>query len=70
MRFWTAGVEFAVIIGLITAGGYWLDRWLNTLPLWTLIGLALGFGGALYRLVRQAQMANKTESSDEEEDTK
>lgn len=52
---WTAGLEFAAIIGLPTFGGYWLDGRMGTLPLWTLSGLALGFAGALYRLIRQVK---------------
>jgi F0F1-type ATP synthase assembly protein I len=64
---WTAGVEFAVTILLPTVGGYWLDGRMNTLPLWTLLGLAVGFGAALYRLIRQVR-PKADETSDDEKD--
>lgn len=53
----TAGVEFAVLVGVLTGGGYWLDRHTGLLPLGTLVGLAAGFSAALYRLIRQARGA-------------
>jgi hypothetical protein len=52
IRMWTAGVEFAVTFGVFTVVGFWLDSKLDMLPLWTLIGLAVGFAAALYRLIR------------------
>lgn len=70
MRFWTAGVEFAVTIGLLTWGGYWLDTRRDTLPLWMLVGLSVGFAAALYRLIRQARPRNKPEPSDDSEETR
>jgi hypothetical protein len=51
-RFAAAGIEFALLLGLGTAGGYALDAWLGTLPGLTLAGLAAGFAVALWRLVR------------------
>jgi hypothetical protein len=68
---WTAGVEFAVTIGLLTFGGFWLDGRMGTLPLWTLLGLALGFAMALYRLIRQVRpKADKTPDDEKNENTK
>ncbi len=68
MRYWSAGVEFAVILGVMTAGGYWLDHRTGLLPLWTLIGLAAGFAAALYRLLRElrcdTENQNKTDDSE------
>jgi F0F1-type ATP synthase assembly protein I len=61
---WTAGVEFAATVALLTLGGYWLDGYTNTVPLWTLLGLGLGFAGALYRLIRQVR-PKRDETSDE-----
>lgn len=49
------GTEFVITFGLIVAGGYWLDRRLGMLPVWTLIAAGLGFAGAMYRLVRSAR---------------
>ncbi|HDY64819.1 MAG TPA: AtpZ/AtpI family protein [Phycisphaerae bacterium] len=68
LRFASAGVEFFVIIGVLLGGGYWLDTRLGTLPLWTLVGLAVGFAGALYRLVRQVRPKNRTETEETPED--
>ncbi|MBN1553819.1 MAG: AtpZ/AtpI family protein [Phycisphaerae bacterium] len=66
---WTAGVEFAVTIGLPTGGGFWLDGRMDTLPLWTLLGLALGFAAALYRLIRQVRPKNDGMTDDEKHET-
>ncbi len=45
------GFEFAgtVIAGVI--GGYYLDEYLHTAPLFTLLLSLAGMGGALYRLL-------------------
>jgi ATP synthase protein I len=52
-----AGLGCSVVTGLIVCilGGVLLDRWLETTPLFTLIGVLLGIlvaGGQLYRLAR------------------
>jgi hypothetical protein len=59
LRFAATGVEFALTIGLFTAGGYWLDASLDLLPLFTLLGLGVGFAGALWRLVSQVRQADR-----------
>ncbi len=38
----------SVILGL--AGGLALDNWLGTLPLFTLVGVVLGIGAAMYTI--------------------
>jgi ATP synthase protein I len=38
----------SVILGL--GGGLVVDNWLRTLPLFTLIGVALGIGAAMYTI--------------------
>lgn len=50
-----AGMEMAVTIGVFTAGGYYLDKFLNSKPWLTLMFLLLGLGAALYRLFKQLQ---------------
>ena len=56
MRFASIGTEFALIVVLLTLGGAWLDRHLQwRFPVWTLVGLALGMTGGMYRLIRQAR---------------
>ncbi len=49
-RFFGLGFTFVFIISVCTAGGYLLDRLFGTLPLLLLLGLVIGFAGALYHL--------------------
>ena len=50
LRYSSAGLQFAMAVGLFTWGGIWLDGSLGTGALFTLLGLALGFGGGLRAL--------------------
>jgi F0F1-type ATP synthase assembly protein I len=59
MRYASAGVEFIATFGILMAAGVFLDKWLGKGPLFTLIGAALGFAGATWRLVRQARAIGK-----------
>ena len=43
-------VGFSILLGVL--GGRWLDRTVGTLPLFTLLGLLLGLGVALYGAYR------------------
>ena len=54
-RYITCGVEFFIVIGVFVACGWGLDSWVDTMPLFMLIGLSLGFAGALYRLILQVK---------------
>gem|GEM_PF-4202280 len=47
-----AGIQFGAVIVVFTLAGVWADRRFDTLPLFLLIGLALGFGGGLFHLMR------------------
>lgn len=47
-----AGIQFGAVLVLFTLGGVWADRHFGTLPLFLLLGLALGFGGGLFHLMR------------------
>ena len=47
LRYLHVGVQFSVAVGLLTWGGVWLDERFDTKILFTLLGLALGFGGGL-----------------------
>ena len=49
------GVEFAGAVALLSIAGYGLDRWLDSLPVCTLVGFALGFSVAMYRLIRDSR---------------
>ena len=48
----TVGIMFPVSIALGFFGGYLLDRWLSTAPLFAFVGLALGFTAAIRNLLR------------------
>ena len=52
MRYTWLGVEFAIIVVAFAAGGYWLDRALNTLPGFTAVLGVTGLICALYRAIR------------------
>lgn len=51
-RFLSLGFTLIVIIGGLTAAGFFLDRWLGTLPLFLLVGLVLGFVAGLFYIYR------------------
>jgi len=52
MRYSWSGVEFAIIVVVFAAVGYWLDRWLETLPGFTALLGVTGLICALYRAIR------------------
>lgn len=49
-RFAGLGFTFMILIGVFTLGGYGLDRLFGTVPLFLLVGMVIGFAGALYYL--------------------
>ena len=46
-------MQFLLAIGLPVAGGVWLDLKLETKAVFTLLGLALGFGSGFYLLYNE-----------------
>jgi len=44
------GTSIAASLGLALGGGYLLDRWLNTEPIFLLLGVVVGLGAAYYTL--------------------
>lgn len=50
-----AGFEFVSSIALFVVGGYYLDEYLKTEPLWLLIGFFFGFILAFYSLIKRAK---------------
>lgn len=46
----TMGFGIALSLAALVGGGVWLDIRLNSAPLWTIIGLALGLVAAGYQL--------------------
>jgi F0F1-type ATP synthase assembly protein I len=51
------GLRLGISVILGMGGGLLLDNWLGTLPLFTLIGVALGFGAAMYTIWNVARDA-------------
>ncbi|MDO8750481.1 MAG: AtpZ/AtpI family protein [Dehalococcoidia bacterium] len=43
-------IAASIILGIV--GGWWLDRWLGTLPLFTILGVIAGSGVAFYGVYR------------------
>jgi F0F1-type ATP synthase assembly protein I len=69
-QFASAGVEFGVILLVFTALGYLVDVHLGSLPVGLLVGLGVGFAGALWRLVRKVRPnAEQTAPPDDDEPT-
>lgn len=50
-----AGIEFVSSIVFFVIGGYYLDRYLQSEPLWLLVGFFLGFVFAFYSLIKRAK---------------
>jgi ATP synthase protein I len=48
----TVGITLVVAIAGATIGGYFLDRWLGTKPLFTLIGLGVGIATGVREFLR------------------
>ncbi len=49
-------MTFVVTVGLAAAAGFWLDRRMGSLPIFTLLGLAFGLGvGGYWLYLRTAQ---------------
>jgi F0F1-type ATP synthase assembly protein I len=51
----TVGLELGGIIGLMTLGGWWMDRQFGTTPWFLLTGAFIGVTGGLYRVFRIAR---------------
>ncbi|TCJ19415.1 AtpZ/AtpI family protein [Rubrobacter taiwanensis] len=47
-RYIGVGFTFVLTLGIAGVIGFFVDRWLGTLPLFLLAGLVLGFAGGLY----------------------
>lgn len=50
-----AGFEFVSSIVFFVIGGYYLDRYLQSEPLWLLVGFFLGFVFAFYSLIKRVK---------------
>ncbi|MBM3975841.1 MAG: AtpZ/AtpI family protein [Planctomycetes bacterium] len=58
-RFAGLGIQFAATIGLFTWAGWWADSRLSSSPWCLLLGVALGFTGALIALVKAVPRASR-----------
>ena len=47
------GIQFAVSLVVFAYAGLWLDRRLGTSPLFVIVGVFLGAGGAFYSMIRR-----------------
>ena len=60
----TVGMTFVVASAGATIGGYYLDRWLMTLPVFTLIGLGVGAAVGIrefFRMIKRAEQEERDE---------
>ncbi|HEV8441593.1 MAG TPA: AtpZ/AtpI family protein [Methylomirabilota bacterium] len=60
----TVGITFVVATAGATIGGYYLDRWLGTLPVFTLIGLGIGIAVGFrefFRMIKRAEDEERDE---------
>ncbi|MFA6134937.1 MAG: AtpZ/AtpI family protein [Phycisphaerae bacterium] len=67
IQFSSVGLEFIITFGLLLAGGAWLDKRLGSSPAFTLAGGALGFIGAMIRLVRKGREMQNVGRKDDQE---
>lgn len=57
-----------VVVGAIF--GYFLDRWLDLLPLFTLVGIFIGMAAGVKNMMRSAELIDKKLSEQQKDDEK
>ncbi len=62
----SAGWVFTVSVTVSIALGWWLDSKINTKPVFTLCGAALGIGIGIYNLIILARQISKTINKEKE----
>jgi ATP synthase protein I len=55
----SAGLAFGAAVLLGVAGGYWLDRWLGTAPVFFLVGFVLGLAAGMINVFRAASVMDR-----------
>ncbi len=68
MKYSTLGIQFVLAIFLPLFGGIYLDKWLGTKVLFTLLGLVYGFGTALFMTYRDLYPDSIKKKSEEDEE--
>lgn len=63
-RFAGMGLQLAASMGLLAFGGYWLDRWLGTLPLFLVVGAFAGLLGGTVSIVKRVSRWRGSSASD------
>ncbi|MDR0291654.1 MAG: AtpZ/AtpI family protein [Elusimicrobium sp.] len=53
------GLQFALTVCLAGLAGYWADKKLGTLPLFTIILAIAGFVAAMYYVIKEASKKGK-----------
>lgn len=56
-RYGGLGMQFAAAVGLFAYVGFRLDRWLETLPLFLIVGVLLGFAAGMLALLARLPKA-------------
>jgi F0F1-type ATP synthase assembly protein I len=63
----TLGIQLAFFMVLFVYGGYKLDNYLKTSPLFVALGGILGLGAGLYNLIKGLQQMDKLSQEDKTE---
>lgn len=58
-RYSAIGIQLAATIFLLTYGGYKLDKWINTSPVFSLILSIVAVFGGMYWLIKQLSAVDK-----------
>lgn len=66
-RYSHLGMQFAISFGLPVFGGIYLDKKWGLSPLGVILGAFLGFGIALYQLIKNAQELERAMQKEEDE---
>jgi hypothetical protein len=58
---WSSRVtNIALEMALPSLGGYWLDRWLGTLPIFLILGAVVGFAVGMLHLMQLAKPQDRS----------
>ncbi len=63
----TIGLQLAIILVISVYGGYRLDLWLDTSPVFVLVGSCFGMGAGLYNLLKGLKEIDKFLSEEKQQ---